>query len=59
MAAESQWYDVFYLIYEKTKRRVAKTEECFQRETIASCSGRDACGFVHTHATGDNEENVG
>ena len=35
-----------------------KTEECFQRKTIGSCSTRDACGFLHTHATGDREDNV-
>ena len=35
-----------------------KTEECFQRKTIGSCSRRDACSFLHTHATGDREDNV-
>ena len=29
-----------------------KTEECFQRKTIGSCSRRDACGFLHRHTTG-------
>ena len=36
-----------------------KTEECFQRKTIGSCPRRDACSFLHTHATGDREDNVG
>ena len=36
-----------------------KTEECFQRKTIGSCSRRDACSFLHRHATGDREDNVG
>ena len=35
-----------------------KTEECFQRKTIGSWSRRDACSFLHTHATGDREDNV-
>ena len=35
-----------------------KTEESFQRKTIGSCSRRDAYSFVHTHATGDREDNV-
>ena len=35
-----------------------KTEECFQQKTIGSCSRRDACSFLHTHATGDREDNV-
>ena len=35
-----------------------KTEECFQRKKIGSCSRRDACSFLHTHATGDREDNV-
>ena len=34
-----------------------KTEECFQR-SIGSCSRRDACSFLHMHATGDREDNV-
>ena len=32
-----------------------KTGECFQRETIGSCSRRDDCSFLHTHATGRRE----
>ena len=36
-----------------------KTEECFQRKTVGSCSRKDACSFLHTHATGDREGNVG
>ena len=37
-----------------------KTEECFERKTLGSCSRRDACSFlIHTHATGDREDNVG
>ena len=35
-----------------------KTEECFQRKTIGSSSRRDGCGFLHTHAKGDREDNV-
>ena len=35
-----------------------KTEESFQRKTVGSCSRRDAYSFVHTHATGDREDNV-
>ena len=35
-----------------------KTEECFLRKTIWSWSRRDACSFLHTHATGDREDNV-
>ena len=36
-----------------------KTEECFQRKTIGSCSRRDACSFLHTwHATQNCEDNV-
>ena len=35
-----------------------KTEEWDQRKTIGSCSRRDACNFLHTHATGDSEDNV-
>ena len=51
MAAELKWcYDIFYLIYEITERGVVtkgkgqksynerKTEECFQRKTVGSCS---------------------
>ena len=34
---------------------VRKTGECFQRKTIGSCSKRDICSFLHTHATGDRE----
>ena len=36
-----------------------KTGECFQRKTIGSCSRRDTCSILHTHATGDREDNVG
>ena len=36
-----------------------KTDECFQRKTIGPCSIRDACSFLHTHATEDREDNVG
>ena len=36
-----------------------KSEECFQRKTLGSCSRRDACSFLHRHATGDREDNVG
>ena len=32
-----------------------KTGECFQRKTIGSCSRRDTCSFLHTHATGDRD----
>ena len=32
-----------------------KTGECFQRKTIWSCSRRDTCSFLQTHATGDRE----
>ena len=32
-----------------------KTGECFQRKTIGSCSRRDICSFLHTHATRDRE----
>ena len=35
-----------------------KTDECFQQTTIGSCSRRDACILLHTHATGDREDNV-
>ena len=35
-----------------------KTEESFQQTTIGSCSRRDACSVLHTHATGDREDNV-
>ena len=35
-----------------------KTEECFQWKTIGSCSRGDPCSFLHTHATGDREDNV-
>ena len=33
-----------------------RAEVC--RKTIGSCSRRDACSFLHTHATGDREDNV-
>ena len=36
-----------------------KTKECFQRMTVGSSWRRDACSFLHTHATGDSEDNVG
>ena len=36
-----------------------KTEECFQRKTLGSCSRKDGCNFLHRHATGDREDNVG
>ena len=39
-----------------TERKIG---ECFQRKTIGSCSRRDTCSFLHTHATGDREDNVG
>ena len=32
-----------------------KTGKCFQRKTIESCSKRDNCSFLHTHATGHRE----
>ena len=35
-----------------------KTEECCQRKTIWSCSIRDNCSLLRTHATGDREHNV-
>ena len=63
MTAELKWsYDIVFLIYEFTERKNShterKTEECFQRKTIGSCSRRDACSFLHTHGTGDREDNV-
>ena len=36
-----------------------KSEECFQRKTIGSCSSRDACSFLHTHVKGDGADNAG
>ena len=72
MATELKWcYDIVNLIYEITDRRAVTrqkgrktltpsgSEECFQRKTIASRSRRDACSFLHTHATGNREDNVG
>ena len=35
-----------------------KTGDCSQRKTVGYCSRRDSCGFLHTHAAGDREENV-
>ena len=32
-----------------------QTGECFQRNTIGSCSRRDTCSFLQTHATEDRE----
>ena len=32
-----------------------KTGKCFQRKTIGSCSRRDTCSVLHTHATGSRE----
>ena len=43
---------------DKTKKGEKKIEECFQRKTIVSCSRRNACSFLHTHVTGDREDNV-
>ena len=69
MAAALKWcYDIAYLIHEITERRQQgeqtcyierETEECFQRKTNGSRSRRDACCFLHMHATGDREDNVG
>ena len=36
-----------------------KTGECFQRKTIGFCSNVDICNFLHTHATGRREKEVG
>ena len=35
-----------------------RLKNVFQRKTTGSCSKRDACSFLHTHATGDREDNV-
>ena len=32
-----------------------KTGESFQRKAVGSCSRRDNCSFLHTHATGHRE----
>ena len=72
MAAKLKWcYDIVCLIDEIIERRAVtrqkrseksyterKAEEFFQRKTTGSCSRRDACGFLQTHATGDREDNV-
>ena len=36
-----------------------KTGVCFQRKTIGFCSNVDTCNFLHTHATGRREKEVG
>ena len=36
-----------------------KTWECFQRKTIGFCPNVDICNFLHTHATGRREKEVG
>ena len=73
MAAELEWcYDIACLNSEITERRAVtrqkrankshterRTEDCFQWKTNGSCLRRDACSFLHTHATGDREDNVG
>ena len=56
MEAELKWcYDiVFYL----RNYRAYSRDKTKKWKTIGSCSRRDACSFLHTHATGDREDNV-
>ena len=71
MAAELKWcYDIVYLIYEITERRAVTRQK---RKNILHWAGRlknvfsgrqlglvqeETCSFLHTHATGDREDNV-
>ena len=68
MSAELKWC---YSIYEITERRAVTRQKgekllhraedwrMFSAEDNWSCSKRDACSFLHAHATGDREDNVG
>ena len=43
----------------KTRTPSGTLKNVFSGKTIGSCSRRDACSFLHPHAAGDREDNVG
>ena len=56
MATTLKWcYDIVNMIYEITERKAVTRQK---GEQLGSCSRRDACSFLHRHATEDREDNA-
>ena len=56
MATALKWcYDIVNMIYEITERKAVTRQK---GEQLGSCSRRDACSFLHRHATEDREDNA-